>query len=59
MVPLLQQHPFCRSTLMVYSSKNKVMYLRYQDALKDPAKLKEVVAPDFVTHDLPPGMTLA
>ncbi len=35
------------------------MYLRYQDALKDPAKLKEVVAPDFVTHDLPPGMTLA
>jgi len=41
---------------------NKELYLRYQEALgtKDPAALDaaidEVVAPDFVGHDLPPGL---
>ena len=43
-------------------SANKELYLRYQEALgtKDPAALDaaidEVVAPDFVGHDLPPGL---
>jgi predicted ester cyclase len=43
-------------------SANKELYVRYQEALgtKDPAALDaaidEVVAPDFVGHDLPPGL---
>ncbi len=32
--------------------------MRYWAALKNPDKLKEVLAPDFVAHDLPPGVTL-
>lgn len=37
---------------------NKALYMRYWDALRNPDKLKEVLAPDFVAHDLPPGVTL-
>ncbi len=39
--------------------ENKKLYLRYQAALRAPDTLGEVLASDFVTHDLPPGMTLA
>jgi predicted ester cyclase len=37
---------------------NKALYMRYWAALRNPDKLKEVLAPDFVAHDLPPGVTL-
>jgi steroid delta-isomerase-like uncharacterized protein len=40
------------------TEENKELYLRYQDALraKNPDDLKAVLAPDFVGHDLPPGL---
>lgn len=37
---------------------NKALYMRYWDALRNTDQLKEVLAPDFVAHDLPPGVTL-
>ena len=40
------------------TEENKALYLRYQDALraKNPDNLKAVLTPDFVGHDLPPGL---
>ena len=40
------------------TEENKALYLRYQDALraKNPDDLKAVLTPDFVGHDLPPGL---
>ena len=42
------------------SEENKALFFRYQDALraKNPDELKAVLAPDFVGHDLPPGLPL-
>lgn len=37
---------------------NKALYMRYWDALRNTDQLKEVLAPDFMAHDLPPGVTL-
>jgi steroid delta-isomerase-like uncharacterized protein len=38
--------------------ENKALFFRYQDALRarNPDELKAVLAPDFVGHDLPPGL---
>ena len=33
---------------------NKELFRRYQDALRKPALLAEVLTADFVAHDLPP-----
>ncbi len=41
------------------TEENKALYMRYWAALKNPDQLKEVLAPDFVAHDLPPGVTLS
>jgi predicted ester cyclase len=40
------------------TEENKTLFFRYQDALraKNPDDLKAVLAPDFVGHDLPPGL---
>jgi steroid delta-isomerase-like uncharacterized protein len=40
------------------TEENKALFLRYQDALraKNPDDLNAVLAPDFVGHDLPPGL---
>ncbi len=40
------------------TEENMVLFLRYQDTLraKDPDDLKVVLAPDFVDHNLPPGL---
>jgi len=40
------------------TEENKALFFRYQDALrsKNPEDLKAVLAPDFVGHDLPPGL---
>ena len=40
------------------TEENKALFFRYQDALrsKNPDDLKAVLAPDFVGHDLPPGL---
>jgi steroid delta-isomerase-like uncharacterized protein len=40
------------------TEENKALFLRYQDALraKNPDDLKAVLTPDFVGHDLPPGL---
>jgi predicted ester cyclase len=40
------------------TEENKALLLRYQDALraKNSHDLKAVLAPDFVGHDLPPGL---
>ena len=40
------------------TEENKALFLRYQDALraKSPDALKAVLAPDFIGHDLPPGL---
>ena len=40
------------------TEENKTLFLHYQDALrsKNPDDLKAVLAPDFVGHDLPPGL---
>jgi len=40
------------------TEENKALFFRYQDALrsKNPEDLKTVLAPDFVGHDLPPGL---
>ena len=40
------------------TEENKALYMRYWDALRNTDQLKEVLAPDFVAHDLPPGVTL-
>jgi steroid delta-isomerase-like uncharacterized protein len=38
--------------------ENKALFFRYQDALRanNPDELRAVLAPDFVGHDLPPGL---
>lgn len=38
--------------------ENKALFFRYQDALRarNPDDLRAVLAPDFVGHDLPPGL---
>ena len=40
------------------TEENKTLFFHYQDALrsKNPDDLKAVLAPDFVGHDLPPGL---
>ncbi len=40
------------------TEENKALFFRYQDALRsnNPDELKAVLAPDFVGHDLPPGL---
>jgi predicted ester cyclase len=40
------------------TEENKALFFRYQDALRsvNPDDLKAVLAPDFVGHDLPPGL---
>jgi len=40
------------------TDENKTLFFHYQDALrsKNPDDLKAVLAPDFVGHDLPPGL---
>jgi steroid delta-isomerase-like uncharacterized protein len=40
------------------TEENKALFFRYQDALraKNPDDLKAVLVPDFVGHDLPPGL---
>ena len=40
------------------TEENKALFLQYQDALraKNPDDLMAVLAPDFVGHDLPPGL---
>jgi predicted ester cyclase len=35
---------------------NKESYRRYQAALRRPDSLAAVLAPDFVAHDMPPGI---
>jgi predicted ester cyclase len=38
------------------SADNKDLYRRYIELLWQPERLDEVLAPDFVAHDLPPGL---
>ena len=40
------------------TEENKALFFRYQDALRanNPDDLNAVLAPDFVGHDLPPGL---
>jgi len=40
------------------TEENKALFYRYQDALraKNPDDLKAVLSPDFIGHDLPPGL---
>jgi len=38
------------------SVENKALYRRYIELLWQPDRLNEVLAPNFVAHDLPPGL---
>ena len=40
------------------TEENKALFFRYQDALRatNPDDLNAVLTPDFVGHDLPPGL---
>src|SRR5689334_12209801 len=47
-----------RRAFEMSTEENKELFFRYQDALRsnNPDDLKAVLAPDFVGHDLPPGL---
>ena len=38
------------------SVENKILYRRYIELLSRPDQLNEVLAPNFIAHDLPPGL---
>jgi len=38
------------------SAENKALYRRYLELLSRPDQLNEVLAPNFIAHDLPPGL---
>jgi predicted ester cyclase len=36
----------------------KQLFMEFEDALLHPEKLSALITPDYVAHDLPPGMSL-